>query len=301
VVLEFPHAAAAMTCLEDAPRTTAPIITLEEILNTSTHATRRRFLGGAVAMACGLALPVMRGHAAQASAGPADALLIEDLVAANRILAMEGIVDGYGHVSVRHDKNPERFLISRSIAPELVTSADIVELDLDGNATGEGKQQLYLERFIHGEIYKRRPDVRSIVHHHAASIIAFGITKVPMRPVYHMAGFVGAGVPVFEIRDAGGTTDMLVRNPSLGKALAETLGDKPAALMRGHGAVVVGATIAEAVARSYYLQMNAKLQAQALAMGGEITYLSDGEVEKLSSPAWYDRAWGLWKSKVTPR
>lgn len=265
------------------------------------RSSRRQWLGGMMAVAAGWGTSALVVRAAPTSAGPADPLLIEDLVAANRILAMEAIVDGYGHVSVRHDRNPERFLISRSIAPELVTSADIVELDLDGNATGDTTRKLYLERFIHGEIYRRRPDVRSIVHHHAASIIAFGITKVPLRPVYHMAGFVGEGIPTFEIRDAGGTTDMLVRDAALGKALAVTLGDKPAALMRGHGAVVVGTTIAEAVARSYYLQMNAKLQAQALALGGEVTYLSEGEVDKLRSPAWYDRAWELWKRKVTTR
>ncbi len=236
--------------------------------------------------------------AAPASAGVPALLLIEDLVAANHILAAEAVVDGYGHVSARHDKNPQRFLISRSIAPELVTAADIVELDLDGNAVDATGRKLYLERFIHGEIYKRRPDVKSIVHHHAASIISFGITKVPLRPVYHMAAFVGEGVPVFEIREAGGDTDMLVRNPGLGRALAAVLGDKPAALMRGHGAVVVGSSISEAVARSVYLQTNAKLQAQAIALGGDVTYLNEGEVANLKSPNWYDRAWELWKRKA---
>ncbi len=236
--------------------------------------------------------------AAPVSAGVPDPLLVEDLVAANRILAAEGVVDGYGHVSVRHPRNPERFLISRSIAPELVTASDIVELDLDGDPVDATGRKLYLERFIHGEIYKRRPDVKSIVHHHAASIISFGITKVPLRPVYHMAAFVGEGVPVFEIREAGGDTDMLVRNAGLGHALAITLGDKPAALMRGHGAVVVGSSISEAVARSVYLQTNAKLQAQAIALGGEVTYLNAAEVANLKSPNWYDRAWELWKRKA---
>ena len=263
---------------------------------------RRSFLQASAVFGLGLGIGRQQwAFAAPASAGAPEPLLIEDLVVANHILAAEGIVDGYGHVSVRHDKNPERFLIARSIAPELVTAQDIVELDLDGNPVDSSGRKLYLERFIHGEIYKRRPEVKSIVHHHAASIIPFSITKVPLRPVYHMAGFIGQGVPVFEIRQAGGITDMLVRNPELGKALALTLGDKPAALMRGHGAVVVGTTISEAVARSYYLQMNAKLQAQAMALGGEVTYLNEGEAGKLNAPVWYDRAWELWKRKAMAR
>jgi ribulose-5-phosphate 4-epimerase/fuculose-1-phosphate aldolase len=241
-------------------------------------------------------LPV---HAEPASAGPVDPKLIEDLVAANHILANEGVVDGYGHVSVRHPANPDRFLISRSVAPELVTPEDIMELDLDGNAVDLRGRKLYLERYIHGEIYRARPDVKSIVHHHAAAVIPFAITKVPLQPVYHMAAFIGKGVPVFEIRDAGGITDMLVSSPKLGQALAVTLADKPAALMRGHGAVVVGTSISEAVARSVYLQMNARLQAQAMALSPDVTYLNAGEVEKLGAPSWYDRAWELWKRKAT--
>ncbi len=263
------------------------------------HPDRRRFLRMTTTLAIGAWVGhPSTGNAAPSSAGVPDPLLIEDLVAANHILASEGVVDGYGHVSVRHDKSPDRFLISRSIAPELVSAADILELDLDGNAVDASGRKLYLERFIHGEIYKRRPDVKSIVHHHAASIISFGITKVPLRPVYHMAAFVGEGVPIFEIREAGGNTDMLVRNPDLGRALAVVLGDKPAALMRGHGAVVVGSSISEAVARSVYLQTNAKLQAQALALSSEVTYLNEGEVANLKSPTWYDRAWELWKRKA---
>ncbi|MEO6024945.1 MAG: class II aldolase/adducin family protein [Burkholderiales bacterium] len=132
-------------------------------------------------------------------------------------------------------------------------------------------------------------------------MIPFSITKILLRPVYHMAAFVGQGIPVFEIREAGGTTDMLVRSPELSRALAVTLGDKPAALMRGHGAVVVGSSISEAVARSVYLQMNARLQAQGMALGGEITYLNAGEVEKLGAPNGYDRAWELWKRKAIGR
>jgi ribulose-5-phosphate 4-epimerase/fuculose-1-phosphate aldolase len=265
----------------------------------SPAVTRRDFL-----RVCGLlsaSLLAVRASAVRAqptSAGPADPALVEDLVAANRILASEGVVDGYGHVSVRHPRNAERFLIARSMAPELVKAEDILELDLDGNAVDARDRKLYLERFIHCEIYKARADVQSVVHHHSPAVLPFAVTRVPLRPVYHMAAFVGQGVPVFEIREAGGITDMLVSNAELGRALAKTLSDKPAALMRGHGAVVVGRSIMEAVARSVYLQMNARLQAQAMALGGEVTYLSEGEVAKLSSPNWYDRAWELWRRKA---
>lgn len=263
---------------------------------------RRGFLTECLGLGSTLLLArAFEARAQPATAGPADAGLIEDLVAANHILAAENVVDGYGHVSARHGRDGDRFLISRSVAPELVQPDDILELDLDGNAVDLRGRTLYLERFIHGEIYRARPDVKAIVHHHSAAVIPFSITKVPLQPVYHMAAFVGQGIPVFEIRDAGGTTDMLVRTPELGRALAVTLADKPAALMRGHGAVVVGRSIPEAVARSVYLQMNARLQAQAMALGGEITYLDAGEVERLGAPSWYDRAWELWKRKAAGR
>jgi HCOMODA/2-hydroxy-3-carboxy-muconic semialdehyde decarboxylase len=240
-----------------------------------------------------------RSSAEPASAGPADPHLIEDLVAANHILAAESVVDGYGHVSVRHDKDPNRYLIARSVAPELVTAADILELDLDSIAVNLRGRKLYLERFIHGEVYKARPDVKAVVHHHSAAVIPFGVTGVPLRPVYHMAAFVGQGVPVFEMRDAAGDTDLLVKTPELGKALAHTLGDKPAALMRGHGAVVVGDSLPMAVGRSIYLQMDARLQAQALVLSSDVKYLNAGEVEALRGLDSYERAWELWKRKVS--
>ena len=257
---------------------------------------RRDFLiGGSVLLAGALTLSARRAWTAQLTADPA---LVEDIVAANRILAALDIVDGYGHVSMRHDKNPGRYLIARSIAPELVTADDILELDLDSVPVDGSKPKMYLERFIHGEIYKVRPDVKAIVHNHAASIIPFGVGSVALRPVYHMAGFIGKGVPVFDIREVAGDTDMLVRTPELGAALARTLADKPAALMRGHGAVVVGDSVAQAVGRSYYLQMDAKLQAQAAALGGEIRYLDEGEASKAEGFGGYERSWELWKRKA---
>jgi ribulose-5-phosphate 4-epimerase/fuculose-1-phosphate aldolase len=231
------------------------------------------------------------------SAGAADKALVDDLVAANRILAAEGIVDGYGHVSVRHDRDPNRFLLSRSVAPALVNVDDIVEYDLDCNPV-EGKSVAsYSERFIHCEIYKARPDVIAIVHHHAPAVIPFADTGVPLRPMWHLGNFVGQGIPVFEIRDVDGMTNMLVNSPLRGRGLAKTLGDKPAALMRGHGAVVVGQTVKAAVARSIYLVENATLQEQAMLLGGKIVFLAPEEVQK-AEPADYERAWQMWKRKA---
>lgn len=237
---------------------------------------------------------------APATAGPADSKLIEDVVAANHILAKEGVLDGYGHVSARHDRDPNRYLMSRSLAPALVTTEDIMEYDLDSNPVDARGRALYTERFIHGEIYKARPDVKVVVHNHSPSVIPFGVTTKAVRPLYHMSAFIAEGVPVFEIRHAGGMTDMLVRSPALGRALARTLGSKPAALMRGHGAVVVGSDFPLAVGRSIYLEMNAKLQVQAMSLGGKITYLHPEEARKVIGDG-YKRAWELWKRTAMAR
>jgi HCOMODA/2-hydroxy-3-carboxy-muconic semialdehyde decarboxylase len=227
------------------------------------------------------------------------AALLNDVVAANRILYAQGVVDGFGHVSAR--TGPNRFLLSRSIAPAQVTAADIVEYDLDAAPVNAGAPAGYLERFIHSEIFRVRPDVTSVVHCHAPSLIPFGITGVPLRPVYHNSSFVGEGVPVFEIRSAAGdATNMLVSTAELGRALARALGSKPAVLMRGHGAVIVGRSVEEAVARSVYLDVNARVQSEAMALGGRITYLSDGEVKQRSGASEYTRAWELWKSQLPP-
>ncbi len=258
---------------------------------------RRDFLAvGAAAAAVALFRHVPARAAA--SAGPASPALIEDLVAANRILADQGVVDGYGHVSARHDKDPTKYLLARSIAPELVSAEDILEFDLDSNPVEGRGRKLYLERFIHGEIYRSRPDVMAVVHHHSPAVIPFGVTKVPLRPIYHMAAFIETSLPVFEIRDTGGMTDLLVRTPELGRALARTLGDRPGVLMRGHGAAVVGASVPDAVGRCVFLQVNARMQAQAIALGGEVVYLDPEEARKLAPLSGYDRAWELWKRKA---
>ena len=259
------------------------------------EATRRVFL-----QTCAFGLRAGWASAQSNSAGPADPELLGDLVAANRILAAEGVVDAYGHVSARHGRNPNRYLLARSMAPELVNAGDILEFDLDSNAVDAKGRALYLERFIHGEIYRARPDVKAVVHCHTPSLIPFGVTGVPLQPVFGLAGFIAQGVPVFDTRKVAGMTDLLVRNPALGRALAQTLGNQPAALMRGHGAAVVGPSLPHVVGRSVYLAMDAQLQAQAMALGGKITYV-DPEEGRQSAADGYQRAWELWKRKVTAK
>jgi HCOMODA/2-hydroxy-3-carboxy-muconic semialdehyde decarboxylase len=226
--------------------------------------------------------------------------LIDDLVTANHILANEGVVDGFGHVSVRHETRPDRFLIARSIAPALVTHDDIVELDLEGETVDGSGRRSYLERFIHSEIYRARRDVAAIVHSHAPSIVPFSVTPAALRPIAHVSGFLGGGVPVFEIRDVGGDdTDLLVRNRDLGAALAAVLGSREIALMRGHGMVVAGASIKHAVYRAIYAELNARLQSEAMRLGA-ITYLSEGEARatQATQDATLDRPWELWKRRA---
>ena len=236
------------------------------------------------------------------SAGKADPRLIADLVAANRVLAREGVLDGWGHVSVRHDRDPNRYLLSRSLAPEFVRAGDILEFDLDNNAVDDRGRNLYTERFLHGEIYKVRPDVVAICHCHAPPVIPFGVADVPLKPLYHRAAFIAMGVPIFEIRDAAGMTDLLIRNPALGAALAKSISDKPAVLLRGHGATVVGPSLPRLVGRSIFLALNATLQAQAMTItqGGAINYLDPEEARLIEAREGYGlaRAWEAWKRKA---
>jgi ribulose-5-phosphate 4-epimerase/fuculose-1-phosphate aldolase len=243
---------------------------------------------------------------APASAGAPDPQLIEDLVAANRILADHGLLDGWGHVSVRHNRDPNRYLMARGMSADLVTAKDILEFDLDSRPVdthGLPMSALFTERYIHGEIYKMRPDVIAIVHTHAPSLIPFGVTKVPLRPMYHRSAFISFGVPVFEIRDRAGMTDMLIRNATLGRNLAEALGDHPAALMRGHGAVITGPSLPRVVGRTIFLALNATLQAQAMSMGAPITYMDPDEARKIEEREGHGlaRTWEGWKKKVMSR
>jgi HCOMODA/2-hydroxy-3-carboxy-muconic semialdehyde decarboxylase len=231
--------------------------------------------------------------------------LIEDLVTANHILYNEGVVDGFGHVSVRHPTRPDRFLLSRSIAPGTVKAEDIMEFDLDGNpvdASGTSGRKPYLERFIHSEVYRVRADVQAVVHNHSPAVIPFGVTNSKLRPISHMSGFLAhaGGVPNFEIRDAGGpATDMLIRTPQLGVAFARTLGKAAFALMRGHGAVAVGDSIRQVVYRAVYAEQNARLQAEAMRLG-EVNFLNDAEAAGADAANYanMDRPWALWKMRV---
>jgi ribulose-5-phosphate 4-epimerase/fuculose-1-phosphate aldolase len=231
------------------------------------------------------------------------ASLVDDLVAANRILAGLGVLDGFGHVSVRHPDRADRYLLARSCAPELVTRDDIMMFDLESTAQDNDSRTPYLERFIHGEIYMRRPDVHSVVHSHAASVVPFAASSVALQPIYHMSGFLHAGAPIFDIRERFGMTDMLVRNNAQGAALAEKLMDTAVVLMRGHGYCAVGPSIAEAVFRAYYTQLNADLQQRAIALGGRVTYLAPEEGRRYdeTNRGVIARPWALWKAKYAPK
>ena len=229
---------------------------------------------------------------------------LDDLVAAYRILAEYGVIDAYGHVSLRSPRDANRYFLARSIAPERVQLEDLMEYDLDSRPLDARGRESVRERFIHGEIYKSRPQVMAVVHNHSPSVVPFSVTDVPMRPLFHMAAFVGEGLPNFEIRDVQKGTDLLVKTPRLGQALARTLGAKPAALMRGHGAVVVGEGLPRAVGRSVYLEMSARMQAQAMALagpGGRITWLDEAEVRASVPTQDYLRAWPLWREKALAR
>jgi ribulose-5-phosphate 4-epimerase/fuculose-1-phosphate aldolase len=255
------------------------------------------------------ALCIVTAAAAQTapvSAGAPDPQLIEDLVAANRILADHGLLDGWGHVSVRHNRDPNRYLMARGMSAELVTANDIIEFDLDSRPVdthGLPMSALFTERYIHGEIYKQRPDVIAVVHTHAPSLIPFGVTNVPLKPLYHRSAFISFGIPVFEIRERAGMTDMLIRNPTLGHNLADALGDHPAALMRGHGAVITGPSLPRVVGRTIFLALNATLQAQAMSMGTPIIYMDPEEARKIEEREGHGlaRTWDGWKKKVMPK
>ena len=235
------------------------------------------------------------------SGGQVDPAVLEDLVAANRILVDQEVLDGFGHVSIRHPHDPNRYLMARNIAPALVTTADILEYDLDSNPIDAKGQRTFLERFIHGEVYKARPDVHAVIHSHSPSVVPFGISTHGLKPVFHMSGFLASGVPNWDIREAaGGPSNMLVTSITLGKALASTLADSPVALMRGHGNVVVGPNLKIGVFRAVYTEINARLQLQALGLGGELNYLTpqEGKMADETIMTQIDRPWQLWRKKA---
>ena len=228
--------------------------------------------------------------------------LMADLVDANRILADQGIVDAFGHVSARHDGRADRFLMARNLAPGLVTEADILEYEVaTGEAVRADPPRLYLERWIHSEIYKARPDVMAVVHNHSPAVLPFAIARgARLQPVCHMSGFLGSGTPLFEIRDhAGESSDLLIRNRPLGAALAQSLGAARVVLMRGHGCTVVAESVRVAVYRAVYTELNARLQWQA-SMLGEVQALTPGEAEatQATNEGQVERPWNLWRERA---
>ena len=222
--------------------------------------------------------------------------LVDDVVAASRVLAQQGVLDAYGHVSARSDKRPDRFIMSRSLAPALVGAADLVEHDADSEALAD-RRKGFIERYIHGEIYRARPEVMAVVHSHSAAVIPFGVTRTPLRPLYHMGSFLWSGAPVFDIRKVREDNDLLIRDRSLGRALAEALGGSSCVLMRGHGMTVTGESVPEAVFRAVYTQMNARMQLQAIALEGPIEFLSETEGRNATraNRSTLERPWELWK------
>ena len=222
---------------------------------------------------------------------------IRELVDANHILFDQGVVDGFGHVSVRHPDRSDRFLLARSMAPALVTERDVLEFDMEGAAVEEGGPAAYLERFIHSEIYRRRGDVHAVVHSHSPSVVPFGVVKAArLQPMFHMCGFLGGSTPVFEIRDfAGDGSDLLISNKQLGAALAQSLGRGPAVLMRGHGSTVVGSNLRQTVFRAVYTEVGARLQTEAMRLG-PVTYLTEEETIATTNTigTQIDRSWYLW-------
>jgi ribulose-5-phosphate 4-epimerase/fuculose-1-phosphate aldolase len=254
------------------------------------------------AFAAVLSISAAHGQPASNPIPGVDRAQLDEIVIGSRILADFGVLDGFGHVSMRHPTNPNHFLMGRSLAPALVTADDIMEFDLDGNAVDPRGRAVFLERFIHSEIYKARPDVMSVVHTHSPGVIPFTVSAQPLRAIYHNPAFLAAGAPVWDIRKDFGATDMLVRNPQIGQSLAQTLGDKSVVLMRGHGDVTVGPSVRIAVYRAYYTDVNARLQSQAMALGGDVNYLTpeEGARADATNMTVLDRIWNLWKMRVTP-
>jgi ribulose-5-phosphate 4-epimerase/fuculose-1-phosphate aldolase len=233
-----------------------------------------------------------------------DPALLDDLVAANHILYDQGVVDGSGHVSVRHPVDDRYFLMSRNIAPGQVTRDDILIYGLDSEPVDpRAGMKHYNERFIHGEIYRKRPDVQSVIHSHSPTVVPFSVSTTPLRPIAQVSGFLGLGVPIWDIRSVDDGHGFLVKSSRLGEALAETLAASAVVLMRGHGSTVVGKSLIQAVWRAVYTEVNAKQQVIATQLGGEITYLSHDEsvYAAENTPANPTRAWNLWKEMARRR
>ena len=226
---------------------------------------------------------------------------LQELVTANRILAREGVVDAYGHVSIRHPERPDRYILSQSRAPDLVDINDLMEYTLDGDPIDQQGRSMYTERPIHGGIYEARDDVLAIVHNHSPAVVPFSVTGTPLRPILHLAALTGPELPVWDIRDNFGDTNLLVTTMEQGRDLARCLGGRRVSLMRGHGCVVAGNSIREVVMASVYLQVNAGLLLESLRLG-EVKYLSPGEIESMTesqmSLTGQERAWQYWANRA---
>ncbi|MCK6210776.1 class II aldolase/adducin family protein [Georgenia sp. EYE_87] len=227
-----------------------------------------------------------------------DRTIVTALVDANRILVARGVLDAFGHVSARSAADPDRFYLARNMAPGRVTSEDIQAFTLD--AQTDDPRPSYLEKYIHAEIYRARPDVTGVVHSHSPAVIPFAVTDRPLRPVLHMAGFLADAVPVFEIRDhLGEDSDLLIRDARTGAALADALGPHAVVLMRGHGSVAVGDSLPDAVFRAVYAEVNAGIQAAATQLGA-VTYLTpqEGAAAWRTNSSQVVRAWDVWREEV---
>jgi ribulose-5-phosphate 4-epimerase/fuculose-1-phosphate aldolase len=234
------------------------------------------------------------------SGGPVERAVLEDLAVASRILADQGVFDAAGHVSMRHPGHPQRFLMSRSLAPQMITADDIMEFDIDSNPVDARGRNPFIERYLHGEIFRARPDVMAIAHSHSPSTIAFGLSNVPMQAMYHNAAFLAAGVPVFDIREKFGVTDIVVSSSEKGAALAKVLADKPVALLRAHGMVATGLSLPVAVFRAIFTVTSANIQHQVLALGGPVAALDaeEGRLADVVNVQTVGRSWDLWKKRV---
>jgi len=235
------------------------------------------------------------------SGGPVERAVLEDLAAANRILVKQGVFDAAGHVSLRHPGHAERFLMSRALAPQMITADDIMEFDLDANAIDARGRNGFIERYLHAEIFRARPDVMAVVHSHSPSVIAFGLVGTPMRAMYHNAAFLAAGVPVFDIREKFGVTDIVINSAAKGAALAASLADKTVGLLRAHGMVAVGPSLPVAVFRAIFTVTSANIQQQAMALGGPIAALDaeEGRIADIVNVQTVGRSWDMWKQQVT--
>lgn len=238
------------------------------------------------------------GQSGQAPVPGVEPALIDDLVSGYRILADQGVLDTYGHVSIRHPTVPDHYLMARSLAPADVTAADIMEYDADSNPVDARGRSSVLERFIHGEIYRAHPNVKAVVHSHSPGVVPFSISNVPLRPVYHMASFLWVGVPVWDIRTVKDPTAsaLLIRNSSVGKSLAAALGDRPVLLLRGHGNVVVGPSVQHAVTNAIWTEVNARLQLSAMQLGGTVNFITPEEGAAWDkNPGDVNRGWQAWR------